>query len=257
MGNKYFTEPKCFIVMVILSCVVLAFKASDPIESESWPQLVSPSRFWRGKSKNKLQLQQIRLHFSGMKVPELLEWSPFFGKLAWTCNTSHPNRRAQSIPLSSTSSEAARPFVLTIHKRPFKWRDSVISEILASGLCRIEKRRGRERKSIHDQSTLTTCLAFLCRCYLANRRGKCACSRCNIDKRGTRLVPPPTVKKAGPFHTLPALIWMMIPHRVASPGTQFEQVWKIKCDWCRLTVEARSDLLFNAVWGSFMRWNRG
>lgn len=64
-------------------------------------------------------------------------------KLARTCSSTHPNRWAQSIPLSSTSSEAACSFVLTIHKRPFKWRHSVISEILASGLCGIEKREGK------------------------------------------------------------------------------------------------------------------
>lgn len=70
--------------------------------------------------------------------------------LAWTCSSTHPNRWAQSIPLSSTSSEAARSFVLTIHKRPFKWRHSVISEILASGLCRIGK-KGRERESYMER----------------------------------------------------------------------------------------------------------
>lgn len=157
------------------------------------------------------------------------------GKLAWTCSTTHPNRWAQSIPLSSTSSEAARSFVLTIHKRPFKWRDSVISEILASGLCRIEKREGEK---IHPWPINSNYLSgfFSCRCYLERKKGvkKCAHSRCNMYKwkAGWYLHPPG--ERLGP--STPIQLWYgwcfcSCLHRfllrnicwIASPWTKFRQ----------------------------------
>lgn len=134
------------------------------------------------------------------------------GKLAQTCSSTHPNRWAQSIPLSSTSSEAARPFVLSIHKRPFKWRHSVISEILASGLCRTEKRRRervsciekKEREQIHPWPINSNYLSgFLAADVIWERGKKCARSRCKMYKEKGRLVPPPTEKKKKTGRTLP------------------------------------------------------
>lgn len=101
---------------------------------------------WSAAGAQKSPFSQWRKVPRQLGVESLLEPFSAPAKLAWTCSSTHPNRWAQSIPLSSTSSEAARPFVLTIHKRPFKWRDSVISEILASGLCRIEKREGERKR---------------------------------------------------------------------------------------------------------------
>lgn len=82
--------------------------------------------------------------FPVTKGPSEVGVQSFPSKLAWTCSSTHPNRWAQFIPQSSTSSEATYSFVLTIHKRPFTWKVSVISEILASGLCGVQKEEKRE-----------------------------------------------------------------------------------------------------------------
>lgn len=201
-----------------------------------------------------------------------------------------------------------------------------------------------ERKSIHDQSTLTTCLAFLVQMLFSNQKGEMCpfqmyrlfghfhialvwppAKRCvaiyrlsshqgeqqegwpygdgsewatltalellqhqfpsdaiRTRQAGTatplHLQTPPftlitCVKGATSTkrtqvgtsshhgngrgcHALPALTWMMILHHVTSPSTKIKQVWKMKSDGCRLTVEACWDLLFNSVWRSFTRWKR-
>lgn len=138
-------------------------------------------------------------------------------KLAWTCSTTHPNRRVPiHSPLSSTSSEAAHLFVLTIHKRPFKWRDSVISEILAPGLCEIEKRGERRREKIHpwpiNSNYLSASFFFLsCQCYLGKRgdQEKGPIPHVICTKGKGRPVPPPTPTQLwyGEWFCFFALVW--------------------------------------------------